>query len=208
MRWLSLAVFLTMFSAASASMEAAAIGGKRRTTKSRPDIRHVDGRDLYRNGQGIRSISFFGMDVQVYLAHFYSHKPLRTEDDVMTCDECPMQLDFTFLRSVNKSQAKWAWQQQLQYSVSFQYDGYEDDQTTFMDILANPIGRGDILTFQLIGDNTVIMVKGDEIGRIPGRNFQRAFLSMWFGKQPVTAELKEGLLSGTVPAHIGKPQDA
>jgi len=33
-------------------------------------------------------------------------------------------------------------------------------------------------------------------GVIPGQDFQKAFLSMWFGTQPVTPTLKKALLRG------------
>jgi hypothetical protein len=74
-----------------------------------PDTRHVNGVKLQRNGHGIRSISFFGFDVNVYVAGFYTELTLTSEADVLQCRDSPMQLDFTFLRSVNKGRVISAW---------------------------------------------------------------------------------------------------
>ena len=47
-----------------------------------PDARHVDGIELRRNGHGVRSISFLGIDVKCYVAGMYSREPLTREEDV------------------------------------------------------------------------------------------------------------------------------
>lgn len=163
-----------------------------------PATRLVNGIKLQRNGFGIRSIFFFGMDVKVYVAEFYTEMPLTSETDVLECRDSPMQLDFTFLRSVNKGQVISAWEKQLEYSVSYRYVGYEKDRDSFIEKFSSPIAYGGTQTVQLIGDNTVMIDQGSQKGSIPGREFQRAFLSMWFGERAVAEDLKNGLLSGTV----------
>jgi hypothetical protein len=129
-----------------------------------PDTRHVNGVKLQRNGHGIRSISFFGYDVKVYVAGFYTEVALTSEADVLQCRDSPMQLDFTFLRSVNKGRVISAWQQQLEHSVSYKYDGYEKDRDSFIEKLSSPIAFGGTQTVQLIGDNTVIVDQGSQKG--------------------------------------------
>jgi hypothetical protein len=47
---------------------------------------------------------------------------------------------------------------------------------------------------QLIGTNTVVFDQGSLKGTIPGRDFQKSFLSLWFGSNPVAADLKASLL--------------
>jgi hypothetical protein len=161
-----------------------------------PDVMHVDGVELKRNGHGIRSIRFLGMNINIYVAGLYSPKPLLSEDDVYSHRDGPIQMDFTFLRSVGRSKVISAWSQQLESSVSHMYDGYEQDRDTFIDMFSNHIAYGGTQTVQLVGDNTVIVDQGVQKGAIPGRNFQMAFLSMWFGERAVAEDLKEGLLNG------------
>ena len=198
-----------------------------------PDVRLINGVTLQRNGQGVRRISFFGMDINIYVAGLYSQSPLLSEEDVMSrcsrisssttgvisafssssssslandnendpesnSNNCPLlQLDFTFLRSVNRGKVIMAWQRQLDYSVSYTYNGYENDRDDFVRMMSSgPIEYEGTQTVQLIGDETLIFDQGKYMGKITGHEFQKSFLSMWFGENPVAHDLKEGLLSG------------
>jgi hypothetical protein len=55
---------------------------------SLPPIRVLpdDGKPLYRNGHGIRSIPFFGMNIKVYVAHLYSRRPLSQQNAMALID--------------------------------------------------------------------------------------------------------------------------
>jgi len=163
-----------------------------------PNFKVVDGVSLKRNGQGIRSITFFGWDINVYVAGLYSAVPLLTEEDVLDShgQSQPMQLDFTFLRTVDQGRVISAWSQQLDHSVTYKYDGYETDRTAFIQMMSNRIENGGTQTVQLLGDKTVIVDQGVHRGDITGREFQRAFLSAWFGERAVAEDLKANLLSG------------
>jgi hypothetical protein len=158
--------------------------------------RLVDGVTLQRNGQGVRLISFLGMNIKIYVAGFYSPSPLISADQVLECRDCPMQLDFTFLRDVSQSKVTYAWRSQLDYSVTYSnYDGYELDRDTFIAMFGS-IQNGGTESVQLVGEDTMVVDQGVYKGRITGRNFQMAFLSMWFGEKAVSDDLKAGLLSG------------
>jgi hypothetical protein len=158
--------------------------------------RLVDGVTLQRNGQGVRLISFLGMNIKIYVAGFYSPSPLISAEQVLECRDCPMQLDFTFLRDVSQSKMTYAWKSQLEYSVTYSnYDGYERDRDAFI-AMFGPIPNGGTESVQLVGEDTLVVDQGVYKGRITGRNFQMAFLSMWFGDKAVSDDLKAGLLSG------------
>jgi hypothetical protein len=165
-----------------------------------PEFRTVGGVQLKRNGHGIRSISFLGLPIKIYVAGFYSSWRLQDAKAVLDChlENSPLQLDFTFLRSVSGSQCASAWSKQLENSVSHRYDGYEKDRDDFIGKLSSPIAKGGTISIQMIGDDTVVMDQGVDKGVVSGRNFQLAFLSMWFGDRPVTDDLKAGLLHGGV----------
>jgi hypothetical protein len=47
---------------------------------------------------------------------------------------------------------------------------------------------------QFVGTNTVVFDQGTQKGSIPGRDFQKAFLSLWFGSKPVASDLQRALL--------------
>lgn len=163
-----------------------------------PTVKHVDGVPLKKNGHGVRSINFFGWDINVYVAGFYSAEPLLSEKDVWKShgNNLPMQLDFTFLRTVDEGRVVSAWTQQLDHSVSYKYDGYESDRAVFIQMFTNKIENGGTQTVQLVGDKTVMVDQGVHKGNIVSRDFQRAFLSMWFGDRAVAEDLKANLLRG------------
>ena len=222
-RFLTLVVWLSALltaADASTSVDATSLGG---IDIKLPDVRLVNGVTLQRNGQGVRRISFFGMDINIYVAGLYSQSPLLCEEDVMgrcssssdseaspasskegnyeneiTTNGCPiLQLEFTFLRSVGQGKVQMAWQRQLDHSVSYKYDGYEKDCEFFITMMSSrPIEYGGTQTVQLIGDETHVVDQGQLMGKIVGYEFQKSFLSMWFGATPVADDLKAGLLSG------------
>jgi hypothetical protein len=47
---------------------------------------------------------------------------------------------------------------------------------------------------QFVGSQTQVYDNGQLKGTILGRDFQKAFLSLWFGSNPVQQDLKAALL--------------
>ena len=60
--------------------------------------------------------------------------------------------------------------------------------------MLGPLKNMGVEQVQLIGTNTVVFDQGSLKGTIPGRDFQKSFLSLWFGSNPVAADLKASLL--------------
>ena len=206
-----------------------------------PGQRVVDGVNLIRNGHGLRSITYFGIGIRIYVAAMYSEKPILSAEQAMgtvlhqnhgkcsnTIDASlatapdyisnsggfegngPLQLDFTFLRYVRKSQVVSAWTQQLDHSVTHRdYDGYQADRDRFIQFASEgPIENHGIQSIQIVGEETRIIDQGKLKGIIRGRDFQRSFLSMWFGSKAVSEDLKSNLLWGEEhhPAEIRQVQ--
>lgn len=152
----------------------------------------VNGNFLERQGSGLRCFAFFrGISVRVYVATLYSSQPIQHADDWP--DE--LQMDFTFLRGFTVGQCRLAWEKQFDESVSYRYDGLEQDKQDFLNKIATESMKANgTVTVQFQGDSTFIFDQGTCTGEIIGKDFQRAFLSMWFGEKPVTNELKAKLL--------------
>jgi Chalcone isomerase-like len=157
-----------------------------------PSTKEVEGITLFRNGEGVRHFHFLGMSLRIYVAGFWTANRLESLEDVLGCDQ-PKQMDFTFLRNVGQSRVTAAWQHQLEESVSYRYDGFENDQKDFVNAFG-PIENGNTQSVLLIGNETQVIDQGILKVKIIGKNFQRAFLSMWFGERAVTQDLKLGLL--------------
>jgi hypothetical protein len=159
---------------------------------SLPETKIVDGVTLFRNGEGVRMFSFLGMNVRIYVAGFWTTEQLQSVEEVMACPN-QKQFDFVFLRSVGQGRVKAAWEHQLDVSVSYEYDGYEQDREAFINMFG-PLDKGGTESVLMIGNETRCIDQGVVKGIIYGKHFQRAFLSMWFGELAVQTELKFGLL--------------
>lgn len=157
----------------------------------------VDGIHLKRNGHGLRSLTYFGIGIRIYVASMYTSRPLLSAEEAMGDMDGPIQLDFTFLRYVRQSQVVSAWTQQLGHSVTHKYEGYEADQERFIELASGGvIELGGTQSVVLVGDETRIIDQGKVTGVIRGQDFQRSFLSMWFGEMAVAEDLKANLLRG------------
>jgi hypothetical protein len=158
-----------------------------------PVHHNLDGKILYRNGHGVRSFTFYGLSMKMYVASLYSEIPLRSEEDVLTCDGCSLLFDFVFLRGVGQGKVKLAWQKQLEWSVTHAYKGYKQDRDAFVNMFG-PMEYKGTVTVKIVREETLILDQGTVRGSIKGVDFQRAFLTMWFGEKAVANDLKIGLL--------------
>lgn len=152
----------------------------------------VAGDALQLNGAGLRTFSLVMVPIRIYVAAFYTPEPLRTASAV-TASSGPLQFDFTFLRDVSQSDVSRAWSSQFTQSVSYTYPGYDKDRDAFIGMFG-PLKNGGVERVQFIGTNTLVYDSGTLKGTIAGREFQKSFLSLWFGSKPVAPDLKAALL--------------
>jgi hypothetical protein len=152
----------------------------------------IDGITLSLNGAGLRTFSLMMVPIRIYVAAFYAPAPLRSESAIMA-SEGPMQFDFTFLRDVGRADVSKAWSSQFSQSVSYTYPGYERDRDAFIGMFG-ALKNGGVEQVRFVGTNTVVFDQGIQRGTIPGRDFQKSFLSLWFGSNPVAPDLKNALL--------------
>lgn len=157
-----------------------------------PPSVEVNGQSLALNGAGLRTFSLLMVPIKIYVAAFYTPGPLRSEAEVLASPG-PMEFSFTFLRAVDASDVARAWSSQFAASVSYTYAGYEKDRDAFVGMFG-ALQQGGVQKVRFVGADTLIFDQGTQKGIIAGRDFQRAFLSMWFGSNPVSADLKAALL--------------
>lgn len=152
----------------------------------------VNGQTLALNGAGLRTVTIAFIPIKAYVASFYTPSPLKSEDAVLASPG-PMQFTFTFLKSVSQGQVTDAWQSQIKASMTYSYPGVEKDCAAFVGMFG-ALAQGGVEMVQLSGTETLIYDSGQLKGTIQGRDFQKAFLSMWFGANPVQQDLKTALL--------------
>jgi hypothetical protein len=157
-----------------------------------PDTVQVAGTTLQLNGAGLRTFSLLMVPIKIYVASLYTPAAIRTASSMMDAAG-PMQFDFTFLRAVSQSDVAKAWTSQFAQSVSYTYPGYASDRDSFI-AMFGPLQSLGVEQVQFVGTNTVVVDQGVQKGTIPGRDFQKAFLSLWFGSNPVASDLRAALL--------------
>ncbi len=157
-----------------------------------PSEKIVSGTTLQRNGAGVRTVTLAFIPIKAYVASFYAPAPLRTANAVMASPG-PLQFNFTFLQSVGQGQVTDAWNAQFKQSVTYSYPGLAKDQAAFV-AMFGPLKKLGVETVILDGNTTQVYDGGTLKGSITGRDFQKAFLSMWFGSNPVMPSLKNALL--------------
>jgi hypothetical protein len=157
-----------------------------------PPTAQVAGQNLPLNGAGLRTFSLLLVPIKIYVAAFYAPAPLRSEAAVLASPG-PMQFNFTFLRAVGASDVARAWTSQFSSSVSYTYPGYEKDRDSFIGMFG-ALQQGGVQMVQFVGTDTLVYDQGTPKGTIAGRDFQKSFLSLWFGSDPVSPDLKSALL--------------
>lgn len=61
--------------------------------------------------------------------------------------------------------------------------------------LFGDVSKGDVVLLDYVpGEGTRVNIRGQRVGLIQGADFNRALLSVWLGEEPVTEELKQGML--------------
>ena len=182
-RWLLIFLFTLTFS----SVHAIEIQG----VTPAPQVQ-VSGQTLRLNGAGLRTFTLLMIPIKIYVAAFYTPGPLRTAEAVMNSGG-PMQFDFTFLRAVGQADVTKAWSSQFAQSASYAYPGYATDRDAFI-AMFGPLQSMGMERVQFVGTNMLVYDSGTLKGTIMGRDFQKAFLSLWFGSNPVAPDLKAALL--------------
>ena len=157
-----------------------------------PATAQVGGAPLQLNGAGLRTFSLLMVPIKIYVASFYAPAALRSAASAMNSTG-PLQFDFTFLRAVGQGDVTKAWTSQFSQSVSYTYPGYANDRDAFIAMFGPLQGMG-VERVQFVGANTVVIDQGVTKGTITGRDFQKSFLSLWFGSNPVSPDLKAALL--------------
>ena len=157
-----------------------------------PPTAQVAGQNLTLNGAGLRTFTLLVLPIKIYVAAFYTPAPLRSEAAVLASPG-PMEFRFTFLRAVGASDVARAWTSQFGDSVTYTYPGYEKDRDSFIGMFG-ALQQGGVQMVQFVGTDTLVYDQGTLKGTIAGRDFQKAFLTLWFGSNPVAPYLKSSLL--------------
>ncbi len=159
-----------------------------------PQQEKLAGQQLVLNGAGIRT-KFF---LHIYAAALYTEHRLSSTGAVLADTGAKRVVMHFIYDGVSQKRMAEGWN-----------DGFEDNQgKSAMHALRPRLDhfnamfvethRGDVYRFDLLPDGTTeVFLNGQLRGHIDGADFQRALLSVWLGRHPADADLKQALLGGS-----------
>lgn len=134
---------------------------------------------------GLRTATF--LNIRVYVVAIYAAKKTMTER--------PVCFEITYLRDVSDEDADKAWAYQFKESSEKVYPELDNHVKKLQDFFGDIKGARKHL-FALLPNETQFWENGVLKGTIAGEDFQKNFLTIWFGKNPPTKEVQEQLLKG------------
>jgi hypothetical protein len=139
--------------------------------------------------------TFTWLKVRVYVVALYSEHKFSGMDDPKISHR-PACYELTFLRDVDNEDTDKAWEAQFKDSSQYPYPDL-DKHIQFLKDKYGAIEGSRKHVFALLPDGvTEIWENGTKKGEIKGIEFQKNFLSIWYGKKPPSDAVKEGLLKG------------
>ena len=156
-----------------------------------PDTVAVDGATLRLNGAGVRTKFFF----DIYVGALYLARPAHTAREVLD-DPGPKRVRMVFLYDhVDRERMAHGWREGFRRNQPARAMAALDERLRAFSALFGDARRGDVFDLDFLRDGaTRVMKNGRELGRIPGRDFQRALLAVWLGRHPADGDLKAAML--------------
>jgi hypothetical protein len=156
-----------------------------------PDTAIIEAKPCKLVGMGIRKKFFFKIYVGgLYMEH-PAHKPKRVISDLGI-----KRVVMHFLyKEVSAKKLRDAWTGDFKNNLGDKFDSMKLKIDQFNSFFTKPVHKGDeVWITYLPGKGIQVVVKGKEMGTIPGIDFMKAVFSVWFGEIPADSRLKWGML--------------
>lgn len=142
-------------------------------------------------GAGLRTATIFG--VKIYVLSYYASGSASRE--VPYLEARPACFEIHYLREFDKKDVDRAWDFQFKESSMHAYQSESQDRELLKKFFGD-IKKGSTHLFELGKGETFLRENGELKGKITGEDFQKSFISIWFGKKPPTEDLQTELLGG------------
>jgi hypothetical protein len=173
-------------------LAAPAFGSDVRETAHFPERIRIASKELKLNGVGTRTATLFA--VKVYRAAFYADRSIASLPDALGAPN-PKALEIRYLRDFTLRETRDAWRFQFRESAGLKEGELRDPIEAFIE-MQRPIAENDVQRLDFLDGRTIFSIDGKPRGEIPGADFQRAVLTVFFGPNPPTEDLKKGLTRG------------
>ncbi len=155
-----------------------------------PDTVKVGTETLNLNGTGLRTATMFR--VKVYAAGLYLKNKTQDEKSAISASS-PKQLQMQFLRNVDASDIREAWDKSFKNNCEQKCETYQTSLDQLKGFMPD-MKKGERISYTLTDDCVSVAVDGKAKGEASSPGFGKVILSTWIGKNPPNEGLKEGLL--------------
>ena len=181
------ATFALLLSAAASAIEVNDV-----TVAERVQI-GSGGPNLVLNGAGVRTRLVF----KIYVAALYLPAKMNSGEEILSNDQ-PRRLLLHMLRDLTSKELTASMIEALNETLTpAERSPLESRVQQFNAILEtlHDLRRGTQIAIDYVPQfGTIVLVDGNEKGRIPGADFNQALLRMWIGARPRDVELRSALL--------------
>ena len=152
-----------------------------------------NGPNLVLNGAGVRTRLVF----KIYVAALYLPAKMNSGEEILSNDQ-PRRLLLHMLRDLTSKELTASMIEALNETLTpAERSPLESRVQQFNAILEtlHDLRRGTQIAIDYVPQfGTIVLVDGNEKGRIPGADFNQALLRMWIGARPRDVELRSALL--------------
>ena len=149
-----------------------------------PETYDCGGKTLPFQGAGLRTATW--IKIKVYVLSYYAAEK--------KAPGTPSCFNLTYLRDFDNEDVDKAWDYQFKESAQYQYPALKEDVASIKKFFGKI--KGDRKeSFLLTSEETQVFENGELKGSIKGTDFQKSFLSIWFGTNPPTKTLQEEILN-------------
>ena len=153
----------------------------------------INGADstLVLNGAGIRKKWF----VKVYVGALYLPEKTQSANQAINFSGAKRIAVHVVYDEVSAKKLNAAWRDGFDKNHSEQDLALLNERIKQFTSLFQDAREGDVYLFDYLPESgTHVSLNGNQLGTIPGADFNQALLRIWLGEKPVTKALKDGLL--------------
>ena len=152
-----------------------------------------NGPNLVLNGAGVRTRLIF----KVYVAALYLPAKMNNGEEILRDDQ-PRRLLLHLLRDLTSKELTTSMIDALNETLTSAERSPLESRTRQFDAILETlhgVKRGTQIAIDYVPQfGTIVLVDGNEKGRIPGADFNQALLRVWIGARPRDVELRTALL--------------
>ena len=144
-------------------------------------------------GMGIRK----KVIIKVYVAGLYMENPQLDPESIINSNQAKgMTMDFVY-KKVEGEKLQSAWREGFDKNTPERSPDLEKKMDQFINMFTETAVKGDhyLITYEP-GKGTTVKLKDKIKGTIPGEDFMRAVMAIWFGNIPADKGLKKSVLKG------------